>query len=161
MRSGQCRFFVVSALCISAAGCREETSFFSLQVITRAPEVADWSALSVEVSGPDLRSTFRRSDFNREAGSSTQFLSRTVKLRGSGTLAATVMLPGPVGTRPAEVRVSFPVEPDWRYGISVFIGGPRPGPFFCGQLGGAAALPSAPAESLFVATGGSPQDAVC
>ena len=161
MRLVRQRVFVISALCVTGAACREETSDFSMQVITRSPEVADWSALTVEVSAPDLRLTFRRSDFSPDVTSRTSFLSRTVMFRGTGTAVANVVLPGPTGTRPAEVRLSFPVEPKWRYGISLFIGGPRPGPFFCGRLEAAAAIPSQPAESLYVATGGSPKDAVC
>lgn len=161
MRLVRQRVFIISALCVTSASCREDTSDFSMQVITRAPEVADWSALTVEVSGPDLRLTFRRSDFSPDATSRTSFLSRTVMFRGAGTAVANVVLAGPTGTRPAEIRFSFPVEPKWRYGISLFIGGPRPGPFFCGRLEAAAAIPSQPAESLYVATGGSPKDAVC
>ena len=154
------RVLIVSAVCVTGAACREDTSDFSMQVITRTPEVADWSALTVALSGPDLRLTFRRSDFSPDVTARTSFLSRTVTFRGSGTAVANVALAGPAGT-PAEIRVSFPVEADWRYGITLFIGGPRPGPFFCGRLEAAAAIPSAPAESLYVATGGSPKDAVC
>lgn len=161
MRLVRQRVFIFGALCVTGAACREDTSDFSMQVITRAPEVADWSALTVEVSGPDLRLTFRRSDFSPDATSRTNFLSRTVMFRGAGTAVANVVLAGPAGTRPAEIGFSFPVEPKWRYGISLFIGGPRPGPFFCGRLEAAAAIPSQPAESVYVATGGSPKDAVC
>lgn len=161
MRLVRQRVLIISALCVTGAACREDTSDFSMQVITRAPEVADWSALTVEVSGPDLRLTFRRSDFSPDVASRTSFLSRTVMFRGAGTAVANVVLAGPTGTRPAEIRFSFPVEPKWRYGISLFIGGPRPGPFFCGRLEAALAIPSQPAESLYVATGGSPKDAVC
>lgn len=153
--------WIVSVLCVTAVSCREETSDFNVHVVTRAPEVADWSALSVEVSGPGMRLTFRRSDFNPDVASRTSFLTRTVLFRGSGTAVANVVLAGTTGIQPAEIRLSFPVEPNWRYGITLFIGGPRPGPFFCGRLEGAAAIRTQPAESLYVATGGSPKDAIC
>lgn len=148
---------------LAFASCKDEMSDFSVQVVTRIPEVADWSAMTVEVRGPELSRVFRRSDFTPVAGSSTQFRTQTVLFHGSGSATLTVRFVSvsQAGGAGVEVGATFPVQPDWGYGASVFIGGPRPAGIFCGQVAGAAALPAVTAESLFVVTGGSPRDAVC
>lgn len=143
----------------SLAACGNDSSSVSVRLHTTP--ALDWSGLTVELHGPGARRTYRPRDFTPVSGSASQFTGGALFLRGSGTLYIATGLTEPGGNRGVQSISNVPVEPNFTYGVSVFLGGARPAGFFCGRVVDAVAVPWSRGDSVFVVHGNVPNDAVC